>query len=42
MAEKPLSTLRYTRALLVDPMRRLLQEGLSHGLGVEGAFSSLG
>jgi enoyl-CoA hydratase/carnithine racemase len=42
LAEKPLSTLRYTRGLLADPLRRLLQEGLSHGLGVEGAFSSLG
>lgn len=42
LVEKPLSTLRYTRALLADPLRRLMHEGLSHGLGVEGAFSSLG
>jgi enoyl-CoA hydratase/carnithine racemase len=42
LAEKPTSTLRYTRALLIDPLRKQLHEQLSHGLGVEGAFSSIG
>lgn len=41
-AQKPLSTLRYTRALLADPLRHRVQESLSHGLGLEGATITLG
>ena len=41
-AERSLSTLRYTRALLADPLRRLLHEGLSHGLAAEGATTTRG
>lgn len=37
LAEKPATLLRYTRAVLADPLRRLLAEGLSHGLALEGA-----
>jgi enoyl-CoA hydratase/carnithine racemase len=38
MAPKPLSTLRYTRALMADPLRLLMAEHLSHGLALEGAL----
>jgi enoyl-CoA hydratase/carnithine racemase len=36
LATKPLSVLRYTRAALTMRLRRLLLEGLSHGLALEG------
>jgi enoyl-CoA hydratase/carnithine racemase len=36
LAVKPLSVLRYTRAALTMRLRRLLLEGLSHGLALEG------
>jgi enoyl-CoA hydratase/carnithine racemase len=41
-AQKRQSTLRFTRAVLADPLRRLLQEGLSHGLAAEGGTSPMG
>ncbi len=36
LATKPLSVLRYTRTALTMRLRRLLLEGLSHGLALEG------
>jgi enoyl-CoA hydratase/carnithine racemase len=42
LAQKPFSTLRYTRAILADPLRKLVQENLSHGLGLEGATAIVG
>jgi enoyl-CoA hydratase/carnithine racemase len=41
-AQKPFPTLRYTRAILADPLRKLVQEHLSHGLGLEGAYRTVG
>jgi enoyl-CoA hydratase/carnithine racemase len=42
LAEKPFPTLRYTRAVLADPLRKLVLESLSHGLGLEGAYRTVG
>jgi enoyl-CoA hydratase/carnithine racemase len=36
LASRPLSLLRYTRAALTMQLRRLLLDGLSHGLALEG------
>jgi enoyl-CoA hydratase/carnithine racemase len=41
-AKNSLTTARYTRALLADPLRRRVQESLSHGLALEGAYMTLG
>jgi enoyl-CoA hydratase/carnithine racemase len=39
LATKPFSTLRFTRTLLADPLRLLLAQTLSHGLGLEAPSS---
>ena len=36
LASRPLSVLRYTRTALTTRLRRMLLEGLSHGLALEG------
>jgi enoyl-CoA hydratase/carnithine racemase len=42
IAAKPLPVLRYTREALVQQLRKLVLDGLSHGLALEGcgAFGS--
>jgi enoyl-CoA hydratase/carnithine racemase len=36
LASRPLSVLRYTRTALTMRLRRILLDGLSHGLALEG------
>lgn len=35
LAQKPATTLRHTRELLIHPIKRQLQEGLGYGLSLE-------